>query len=91
MAISFKKYIDITSGVGGGAGVRDRDLITRIFSSNSLIPANSFLELDSADDVANYFGSNSEEYKRATFYFGWVSKNISRPKKISFARFVEKA
>ncbi len=89
MAISFKKYIDITSGVGGGAGVRDRDLITRIFTSNPLMPANSFLELDSADDVASYFGSNSEEYKRAVFYFGWVSKNISRPKKISFARFVE--
>lgn len=91
MAISFKKYIDITSGVGGSTGVRDRDLITRIFSSNSLIPANSFLELDSVDDVANYFGSNSEEYKRAVLYFGWVSKNISRPKKISYARFVEKA
>lgn len=91
MAISFKKYIDITSGVGGGAGVRDRDLITRIFSSNPLIPVNSFLELDSADDVANYFGSQSEEYKRAVFYFGWVSKNISRPKKISFARYVEQA
>ena len=91
MAISFKKYIDITSGVGGGAGVRDRDLITRVFSTNSLIPANSFLELDSAEDVASYFGSSSEEYKRSVLYFGWVSKNITRPKKISFARFVEQS
>lgn len=89
MAISFKKYIDITSGVGGGASVRERDLITRIFTNNALVPPNSYLEIDNIEDVAAYFGSNSEEYKRAAFYFGWISKNISRAKKISFARFVE--
>lgn len=89
MAISFKKYIDITSGVGGGASVRERDLITRIFTNNALVPPNSYLELESADEVATYFGSDSEEYRRAVFYFGWISKNISRAKKISFARWVE--
>lgn len=89
MAISFKKYIDITSGVGGGAAVRERDLITRIFTTNALVSPNSYLEIESADEVATYFGSDSDEYKRAAFYFGWISKNISRAKKISFARFVD--
>lgn len=89
MAISFKKYIDITSGVGGGAAVRDRELITRIFTNNALVPPNSYIEFDSADEVATYFGSDSEEYQRSLFYFGWISKQISRARKISFARWVE--
>lgn len=89
MAISFKKYIDITSGVGGGAGVRERDLITRIFTTNPLVPAGSFLEMDNIEDVVDYFGSSSDEYKRSAFYFGWISKSIARAKKISFARWVD--
>lgn len=88
MAISFKKYIDITSGVGGGAAVRDRDLITRIYTSNNLVPPNTIIEMDNIEDVADYFGSKSEEYARAAFYFGWISKNITKANKISFARHV---
>lgn len=91
MAISFRKYVDITSGVGGNSPVRQRDLIGRLFSSNELIPPASFLEFDNVDDVLTYFGSTSDEYKRAAFYFGWISKNITRPRKISFARWVETA
>lgn len=88
MAISIKRYVDITSGVGGNSGVRKRDLIARLFTTNPLLPTGSFAEFTSADDVATYFGSASEEYLRAVFYFGWISKNISAPKKISFARWV---
>ena len=65
MAIRFTKYIDITSGVGAGAVVPRRDLIGRVFSSNSLIPPGSFLEFDTASDVSSYFGSSSQEYLRA--------------------------
>lgn len=91
MAISFRRYVDITSGVGGEAGVRQRDLIGRLFTVNSLLPPGSFIEFDSADDVATYFGSSSEEYLRAAFYFSWISKNITRAKKIAFARWVSQA
>lgn len=89
MAIAFRRYIDITSGVGGGAGVRTRDLIGRLFTTNPLLPTGSFIEFSSAEDVADYFGASSDEYLRAAFYFGWVSKNISRPQKISFARWTD--
>lgn len=89
MAISFKRYVDITSGVAGSGGVRKRDLIGRIFSTNDLIPTKSFIEFDNADDVATYFGSASEEYARAAFYFGWIGKNITKAKKIAFARYVD--
>lgn len=91
MAISFKRYIDITSGVGGGRGVRARDLIGRIFTSNNLLPPQSFVEFTALEDVGTYFGFTSEEYLRASLYFGFVAKNITAPKKISYARFVNAA
>lgn len=91
MAISIRRYVDIISGVGAGATVRQRELITRVFTTNSLVPTGSLIEFTSADDVAAYFGSTSEEYARAAFYFGWISKNIRRAKKISFARWAKAA
>lgn len=89
MAISIRKYVDITSGVGAGAGVRLRDLIGRIVSTNPLIPTDTLGEFTDADSVASYFGSASEEYARAAFYFGWISKNITRAKKIGFIRWAD--
>jgi len=86
MAISFTKYVDITSGVGGGAGVRERELIARIFTTDTALAVGTMAEFDTLADVGTLFGTVSEEYERAEFYFGWVSKNITAPKKISFAR-----
>lgn len=86
MAISFTKYIDITSGVGAGAGVRQRDLIGRIFTNSTDIAVGTIAEFDTLADVLTMFASTTEEYKRASFYFSWVSKNISSPKKLSIAR-----
>ena len=37
-----------------------------------------------AVDVGDYFGTSSNEYARALFYFGWVSKNITRANQLSF-------
>lgn len=91
MPINFTKYVDITSGVGGNNAVRQRDLITRIFTSNPLVPTNSFVEFTDIESVGSYFGTASEEYARAQFYFGWISKNITTPEKISFARYAPSA
>lgn len=91
MAISFKKYIDIVSGVGGGASVRRRDLILRLYTTNPLVPTATVVEMTTLEDVGSYFGTNSEEYKRASFYFGFVSKSITRAKKISFYFYPETA
>ncbi len=91
MAISFRKYVDITSGVGAGAVVRRRDLVLRAFSTNELIPTKSLIEFDDIESVLAYFGSTSEEYLRAAFYFSWISKNITRAKKIQFARWADVA
>lgn len=91
MSISFKRYVDIVSGVGGGAGVRLRDLILRLFSTDTRVPANTVIEMTSASDVGTYFGTTSPEYLRAVFYFGFISKLITAPRKISFSRFADVA
>lgn len=91
MAISFRRYVDITSGVGGGAGVRLRDLILRLFTTSPQVPAGTVIEMDNATDVGTYFGTSSAEYLRAAFYFGFVSKLITAPKKIAFARWADVA
>ncbi len=91
MSISLSKYVDITSGVGAGAAVPTRDLIGRFFTTNPLVPVGGNLEFGSADEVLTYFGAASEEYARAAFYFGWVSKNITRAQKISFSRWAATA
>jgi hypothetical protein len=86
VGISFRKYIDITSGVGAGAVVNRRELIGRLFTINPLLPTKTFAEFTEASEVSDYFGVSSEEYLRALWYFSFISKNITRPKKISFAR-----
>jgi len=89
MTISFKRYVDIVSGVGGGVAVRTRDLILRLFSTSPLVPADGVLEMTSADSVGAYFGTSSPEYARAVFYFGFISKLITNAKKISFSRYAD--
>ena len=91
MTISFKRYVDITSGVGGGSGVRTRDLILRLFSTDTRVPANTVIEMTSSTDVGSYFGTTSPEYLRAVAYFGYISKSIKAPKKISFSRYANAA
>lgn len=87
MSISIKKYVDITSGVGAGAAVKERELIMRLFTSNPAVPAGSVMEMTELNDVATKFGTSSEEYKRAAKYFGFVSKIVTKAKKISFAHY----
>lgn len=85
MSISIKKYVDITSGVGGSAAVKERELILRLFTTNPLVPASTVMEMTNLNDVALKFGTDSEEYKRAAKYFGFISKIVTKAKKISFA------
>lgn len=91
MAISIRRYVDITSGVGAGLVVQARELIGRLFTTNMLVPTKTVMEFESADEVRAHFGSASVEYLRAVFYFGWVSKNITRARKLSFYRWADVA
>jgi len=89
MAINSDKYVKITSGVGAAATFSGRELLNRLFSTNELVPTGSVLKFSDLASVLDYFGSDSEEYKRASYYFGYVSKVITTPKNISFARWAD--
>ena len=64
MAISITHYVDIISGVGAGTVVPTRDLVARMFTSNNLVPPQSFISFDNATAVGEYFGTDAEEYYR---------------------------
>ena len=89
MSINSNKYVQITSGVGGAAAVGTRELLARIFTVNELVPTGSVLKFSDPESVLEYFGSESEEYKRAAFYFSFISKAITSPRNINFARWAE--
>lgn len=91
MTISMTRYVNIVSGVGGGAGVRSRELILRIISNNSVIPPNSIYEFSNIESVGEVFGLDSPEYARATPYFAFISKSIGKPRKIAFSRYLATA
>lgn len=91
MAISITRYVSITSGLGGGSIVNNRQLVGRYFTNNPLLPPQSFISFDSAQEVGSYFGLQSEEYLRAVFYFSWISKTLTKPQSIQFAKFVQSA
>lgn len=89
MSIKINRYVNITSGVAGAAAVPTRALIARLFTDNNLLPPGTFKEFSSADAVGLYFGTSSQEYLRALFYFGFTSKNIVKPRLISYGRWVD--
>lgn len=85
MSISIKKYVDIASGVGGASSVKLRELILRVFTKNQAVLAGTVVEMTELNDVATKFGTTTEEYGIAAKNLGFVSKNITKAKKISFA------
>lgn len=86
MPISQSKYVAITSGIGGASAASRKDLGLRLLTTNALFPLNTVLEFNTAADVANFAGGTSQEAKIAAAYFGWVSKSVNSPRKISIVR-----
>lgn len=88
MTIRFGKYVQITSGVGGSSGVRQRDLIGRLFTTAAILSPGSVFEFTDPASVGEFFGLSSAEYTRAVSYFSFVSPGaFSAPRKLSFARY----
>lgn len=89
--ISQTRYIKIISGVGGATTVAQRKLIMRIITQNPVIPPGIVVEFSNSDAVGAYFGTSSEEYLRSVAYFKFVSKLVTSPAIISFARWVNQS
>ena len=91
LSIPISKYVSIFSAFTGGKTVSEKEPIARIMTTNTLAPYGAVLEFNSLKNVLGYFGASSREYAVAAKYFGWVSKRMRRPEKISFARWSDAA
>jgi len=91
MPISFSKYVNIVSAVGGAGVATARELILRLVSSDPQIPSGSVVEFDTAAEVSTYFGVTSPEFLQAQFYFSFISKLATQPSKISFTHWADAA
>ncbi len=85
MTISQSKYVDIQSGINRTQLAREKELIARIFTNNSIMPIGVY-EFDDIRQVEETFGGLSVEYVIAEKYFNYVNKYARKPQKISFAR-----
>lgn len=86
--ISQSRYVNIVSGVAAGAAVAQRQLIMRVITQNVQLPPGVVAQFQNSSSVGAYFGMQSEEYNRAVAYFSFISKSITSPSMISFARWV---
>jgi len=84
LPIPISQYVLITSAVGGGANVSTRNLGGLVVTGNPLCPSGTIVNFASALAVGNFFGTASEEYARAEFYFSYISKNGTQANQISF-------
>lgn len=84
--ISQSQYAAITSGVGGASAATEKELIARLVSANPKVPTNTVLEFGDIDTFGAFFGTDSPEYAFAARYFGFISKSIRKPSKISVFR-----
>lgn len=96
MGIDLSLYVQITSGVGAGSQFGGRQFTARIMTTNSLVPTGSIVTFSGGPKIATaacgqYFGTNSEEYRRAAQYFAFVSKYATAPQQISFGRWAKTA
>lgn len=85
MPISFSRYVEITSAVGGVAQATTRELILRLITQNNMVPTDAIIEFDSADEVGAFFGTTVDDFLQAQAYFAFINKLTTTPSKVSFA------
>ena len=99
MAIAQDRYVKITSTNINDSAVADRDLGGLVFTKTANIfvydeatdswksdafAQDMFLECYNASQVANRFGSGSDEYEFALEYFSYLSPSGRAPTKLTF-------
>lgn len=77
--------------MGGADAVETRELMLRIYTSNAALPTGSVETISSIETskIIEIFGSDSVEFKMSQYYFGFISKVATSPKKIQFARWAK--
>ena len=85
MAIEIDKYTKIVSGLSKTNSAVRRTLVANVFTQNDKVAHLGMKRFSNSDDVGDYFGNDSEEYKFASKYFGFLSKSITRAESIAFS------
>lgn len=84
MAISQRRYVDITSAVIGASAVGLQSLDCRVFTDSDKVSTGAVYEFATVDDVLATFGQG-KEYDFASKYFALTTPApVSRPKKLQF-------
>lgn len=92
MAISFARYVDVTSGLLPPGVATAREFMLREATQNELTPTQTVLTFSSSDAVGTYYGTTSTEYLHSVFYFGYSRPVLlTSPSTISFAYWAETA
>lgn len=85
MAISASQIVQVLPRILTGTG---NDLVFNgmVLDDNVLLPAATPISFSSADSVAEYFGTSSDEYQFASVYFGGYNNSQIKPSLLYFYR-----
>ena len=89
MAIAASELVQIIPRVlSGGSGALN---FNGLFLTNSpQAQTNTLLTFNSAKEVANYFGYDSDQYKAASYYFNGYDNSLTKPSQCYFFRHLNK-
>lgn len=80
--IPFSKFVNITTTGSNIAFTFNR--LNPLVITTPEIPMPKTVEVTSIEAVASLYGVTSKEYDYATEYFGYISKNATKPEKLTF-------
>lgn len=83
-AIPISQIVTVNPAVVG-AGGNPLSLNAIMLAINDMIPTSSLLSFSTADDVSDYFGSNSDEAALADVYFAGYDNSTKKPGTLFFA------
>ena len=90
MAIPASQIVKINPRVIQASGT-DLVLNGLFLTTSALIPTGGVMGFSTADDVASFFGSASEEYRVASVYFAGYKNSFKKPRQVFFGSRVNAA
>lgn len=80
--IPFSKFVNITTSGSRSAFTFNR--LNALAITTPQIPMQQTVEVTSLESVASLYGAVSKEYSYASEFFGYTSKNATKPEKLTF-------
>ena len=80
--IPFSKFVNITTSGSSSAFTFNR--LNALAITTPQIPMQQTVEVTSLESVASLYGAVSKEYSYASEFFGYTSKNATKPEKLTF-------